>query len=236
MKYILILAYLFALLTSCNKEVSLDKREVEVKPFNHIKLEDAFDLYISEGSAYSVFLKGDKKIIEKVDFIIEEDTLYISDNRSFKWTTPTKNKIEIHITSPPLQGIQTNGGSSIRTLTPITSQDFGLILSGKSCEADIELNNETFYYWNNFPTGGKLTLRGTTKFLKIWNEALMTVDAKNLKASYAIVENGSKGDCVVTVGDKLDYKISGTGNIQVFGKPAEIIKHGSTSTGQLINH
>ncbi|MDX1651353.1 MAG: head GIN domain-containing protein [Brumimicrobium sp.] len=237
MKYILIvIGSLSVLLNSCKKEVNLSIRKVEIQPFDHIQLENAFDLYISEGSTFSAYIKGDEKVIEKVSLVINGDTLYISDNRSLRWTTPTKNKIEVYVTSPPLKSIQTNGGSAIRTLTPITSEEFGLILSGKSCEAEIDLNGDKFYYWNNFPTGGKLTLRGKTNVLKIWNVALMSVDARNLNSNVAIIENSSKGDCVVEVNDKLEYSIKGTGNIEVYGNPAEIIELEVTSTGQLISH
>lgn len=236
MKYILFFAYIFIILISCKKEVDISTRDVEVKPFNHIKLEDAFELYLSEGPAYSVRLEGDGKVIEKVNFTVEKDTLFIADNRSFKWTTPRKNKIKVFITSPPLKRVQANGGNTIRTLTPITSEEFGLILSGKSCEAEIDLDVNTFYFWNNFSTGGKLTLRGNTNVLKIWNVALMSVDAGKLNSKTAIIENDSKGDCIVKVNNKLEYKITGTGNIQLYGNPTQLIELEASSTGQLISH
>ena len=121
-------------------------------------------------------------------------------------------------------------------MSPITSTEFGLVLTGKSNQANLELNGNIFYYWNNFPTGGKLTLSGKTEILKIWNFDLMSVDAKNLTSKYAIVENSSKGDCAVTVLNKLEYKISGEGNIQLYGEPSEIIETGLFSTGRLIQH
>lgn len=236
MKYILIIACLFVLLNSCKKEISLSTRIVEVSSFDHIQLDDAFALYLSEGTTFSTHIKGDKKVIENVEIKIKGDTIFFSDNRSQKWTTPKKNKIEIYVTSPPLKRVQTDGGSSIRTLTPITSKEFGLILTGKSCEADLELNGDVFYYWNNFPTGGKVTLKGNTNVLKIWNGSLMSVDARNLNSNVALIRNGSKGDCVISVNDKLEYQIKGTGNIQVYGKPSELVNNGLTSTGKLIIH
>lgn len=209
---------------------------VELEPFDQIEINDAFEVYLSEGTAYSVEIIGHEKIIEFVDLKVENNTLSIENKRKTKWITPNKNKIKIYVNSQQLKQITAAEGCNIQTLNPITSVEFGLILAGKSNQANLELDGNTFYYWNNFPAGGKVTLTGKTEILKIWNFAIMSVDAKDLTARSAIIENSSKGDCEVTVLDKLEYSINGKGNIQLYGNPLEIIANNLSSSGQLIQH
>jgi hypothetical protein len=98
----------------------------------------------------------------------------------------------------------------------------------------LDLDCETFYFWNNFPCGGKVTLSGNTNILKIWNVALMAVDASKLHTSTALIENASKGDCKIFSTQSVTYTLTGEGNLYVKGNPAEIIKMEESSTGTLI--
>ena len=107
-------------------------------------------------------------------------------------------------------------------------------MASKLNEAVLQLNCTTFYYWNNHPCGGKLTLSGTVQNLRIWNFALMSVEAKDLTAYDALVENSSQGDCEVTVTGKLEYSIKNSGNIYLHGHPPQIVLKEKTSTGELI--
>ena len=77
-------------------------------------------------------------------------------------------------------------------------------------------------------------MSGKTEELKIWNTAIMSVDAKNLVTEYALVENDSKGVCEVNVTNRLDYKIKGKGDIHLYGNPPEINEGEVSSTGKLI--
>lgn len=234
-KYHLILA-LLSFIFSCKKDTPYKSRVVAVDSFNQVQLKNPFNVFIKEGNSYSIEIVGDENFIQDVDLKIENNTLSIENKRKGRWRTPRRNNIKVYITAPPLKTIEATDGSSIQTLSPITSAEFGLILKGKANEANLELAGNVFYYWNSFPAGGKLTLTGKTEVLKIWNFAIMSVDAKNLIAKEAIVENHSKGDCEVTVLNKLEYSIRGEGNIQLYGKPLEIIGNNVSSSGQLIQH
>jgi hypothetical protein len=236
MKPLLILFSILSLFISCKKEDSETNRIINLEPFEQIKINDAFEVFITEGNDYSIEIVGDEKDIEYVNGIVENNTLTLENPRKIKWISPKNNTIKIYVTSPPLKRITASGGCNIKTLTAITSVDFGLILTGKSSQANLELNGNRFYYWNNFPTGGKLTLSGKTEILNIWNYAIMSVDAKNLISKHAIVENSSQGDCEVTVINKLEYRINEKGNIHAYGEPTEIISNGLFSSGRLIQH
>jgi len=236
MKQLTLMSIIVCFLFACKKEADIKRKMLNTEAFHEIELNDAFDVFLTEGNAYSVEIVGDEKIIEHVEAKVRDSILRIENDRKVKWRTPTNNKIELYITAPALEKVSATEGCDIRTMNAITTHDFGLILSGKANEATLELGGNTFFYWNNFPTGGKLTLFGEIEELKLWNVALMSIDAKNLTTSYALVENSSKGDCEINVLDRLDYSIRGEGNIQLYGQPAEINANELSSSGRLIQH
>jgi hypothetical protein len=219
----------------CSKPVQTEKLYDDIAYFDKVELQDSFEVFLIEGNEFSIKVSGDQEVIKGVDFYLEDSTLIISNKRKLKWLTPTKNSIKIYITSMPLKVVRAHQTCYISTVTPITSEEFGLEFHSKANEANLELNGNIFYYWNNFQCGGKLTLSGNTDILKLWNFAAVTVDAKNVQARYAIVENSSTGDCIVNVSERIDYAIKGKGNISLFGSPTEINETEMfESTGQLI--
>lgn len=224
------------LILSCKKDDKADNIYYDLKPFSKIEINSTFDIFLKEDTLFSINIVGDKNIIESVTYFIDNDVLTIDNDRRFKWTTPKQNKIEIYISSMPLQRIYAHQTCFIKTLSPITSDEFGIVLSSKANEAELELNTKTVYYWNDFPCGGKLKLYGKTENLKIWNFAVMSVDAKDLFSNSAIVENNAKGDCIVNVTKRIEYSITGIGNIQLYGSPSEVVEKHVVSNGKLIMH
>jgi len=222
-------------LSCCSKEKFADEIQIDLPPFHTVVLKGQFDVYLSEDTDFGARLAGDSRVLDDFEYTCADSILKVDMVSHSKWITPTRNKVELFIRSKPLKLIEAEGTCNIRTETPITSEEFGLIMKGKTNEAHLDLNCQTFYYWNNHPTGGFLELSGNSDVLKIWNAALLTVDARNLKTKYALVENDALTDCIVNVTEELEYKISGAGNIQLYGQPA-VTNLGTTSGGQLILH
>lgn len=216
---------------------TIESTDSNVPAFNEIQLNDSFDVYLSEGSEYSIQIVADESIIDEVTYEVTDSLLTIENDRRYKWLTPTKNKIKIYITSPPLKTVYASETCFVRTLTPITSHEFGMVFLGKANNADLELNCDIFYYWNSYPCGGTLTLHGDCNWLKVWNVAIVDVQASDLNARQAEISNNSKGDCIINVSEYLKYTIPGEGNIEVFGQPTDIIEYQpSDGTGELIVH
>jgi len=221
---------------SCKKDTITVSRFSDLATFTQIELNSSFDVYLKEDTSYSIKIVGNEEVIANITLKIEENVLKIGNKTRRKWLSPKSNKVELYINSKQLKEISANETCNIKTSGPITSDAFGLILRSKLNEANIELDGHQFYYWNDFPCGGKLTLSGKTDELSILNVAIMTVDAQNLIVNNASIDNRSRGDCLITVLNKLEYSITGAGNIHLYGSPHEIVKLQETSSGRLIQH
>jgi hypothetical protein len=233
-KLFIAIALISVFLVSCSKNKEPLSKSTNLDAFSEIAFNSPFHIYLTEDSCYSIKIIAHKSIIDNITYSIADSVLTIRNNSKLKWLKPTQNKVSIYIHSKPLRKIELNETSYLQTLNPITSESFGLILRSKTNEANLELNCGSFYYWNDFPCGGKLTLKGISKRLKLWNFAILSVDAQKLITKEALVENHSQGNCTVNVADKLTYSIYNSGNIILYGNPKEIIENELESSGNLI--
>ena len=236
MKHLILIFLSLLFINSCAKKGSESTIEFNVQSFNTIELNSLFDVVLIEDTLFSVKISGDEDFIRDVKLEVKDTVLSIINLKSNKFLSPKNSKVKLIITSKPLKRVIVNETCNIKTQTPITSNDFGIVLKSKLNIATLELECNTFYYWNNRPCGGKLTLSGKVKDLVIWNTALLAIDAKELTTNNAQIEQGSQGDIEVTVLNKFEYQITNVGNIHLYGNPSQIILKNNNTVGSLIIH
>ena len=203
-------------------------------PFNEIHVNSVFHIILEQDTSFSIRLSGNKEMMEGVKYTVENGILTLTNESRMAWLKPEDHLVELHIRADRTKRIMVTETCFIETVNPIITEEFGLVTGNKYAEANLELNNNIFYCWNNFPCGGKLTLEGNTQSLRIWNYVIMSVDARNLTTRHALVENYSKGDCTVNVKEIMEYSIFGEGNIYLYGNPNEIVPKEITGSGELL--
>jgi len=233
MKGILIGSF-FLLLLSCGKEPKTASREIQVSSFHTLTIDNRFDVILTQGSTESISVRGHPSLIDKVVCTVENEELLVKSTFKTAWLRPKNNRVTLHITVVSLKRLNINETGSLTCSNELTGDEIGLITTGKLADVELKLNCSSFYTWNNFPCSGKITLSGTTNELKIWNHALMQVDALGLNSNSSRIENFSKGDVTVSPQTQLIYRIDGEGNIRVNGTPGLVEKLGNGGSGKLI--
>lgn len=227
--YLGFLVLLFVL--ACSKENTNTQLDLSVQNIEELVLNSYFEVILIQGSENKIMAEGQAKYLKKIDIQAQNGSVEIEIKAKGAWMHPKQNNIKLYVTVSNLKLIRANETCKITCQNTIKSTELGLVFASKLNEADLDLNVETFYYWNNFPCGGKLNLSGTCGFLKIWNFALTQVDASQLQTTMALIENSSKGDCSINVSEHLDYSIKGSGNIYCYGSPKSINVNEISSTG-----
>jgi len=230
----IILCFLAWVLYACSPELHEKEKFQRLDLFETIELNSTFQVYLIQDTSYSIRIEADKNVLENIDIQLNNGVLKISNHSSWKWLHPTTNAVKLYITSNQLKLIRVNETCHIETINPIHSKDLGMIMSSKLNEANLALQCSVFYMYNNHPTGGKVTVSGTTDRFKVWTTALMQVDARNLLANVALVDQSSKGDVHVRCTETLVYSIHNIGNIYYYGKPNKFDFQGDTGKGELI--
>ncbi|MCB0397587.1 MAG: DUF2807 domain-containing protein [Flavobacteriales bacterium] len=236
MKNVFVILCALLLLSACGKKNNTEERFSALPAFNKVRLDATFNVYLTEDTVYSLTTVADKKLMDDITYTVEDSVLIIGSTRKWKWLTPTKNNVKLYIHSKPLKEVNPKETCHIETTNAVTSVEFGLVLESKTSEADLELDCGIFYYWMNSPSGGKIRLHGKVEQLRLWNDHYVSVDARDLTATTAHVENNSRSNCEITVVNKLEYKIGGIGDIHLYGSPPVIVEQEVTSTGRLVVH
>lgn len=220
-------------LIGCSKEKT-ETIQIPVSAIETLTLDDRFDVILTQGTSEELTVTGHPALIEKVVVKQEGTELHISNDGGTAWLRPGNNKVTLHITVKDLRRINVNETCYVTCSNQLTGNEIGMVMTGKYAEADLQLNCNTFYFWNNFPCGGKVKLSGSTQELKVWNYALMQIEADELITQQCIAENHSKGTIRSEVQQSLTYKITGEGNIVVKGNPSIIQSLGDEGDGELI--
>ena len=234
MKKIILYIGLVLLNYSCKKDDQQIVRSHELERFNHIMLFDSFNTVLHESDEFRIEIKAAASRQEFIKFSVTDSTLEVRNEKVAGWSNPGINEIELHIYSEPLSLVEVEESGLVSTANPITSVEFGIILKSKVNEANLELDCGTFYFWNNKPAGGKLTLTGQCGVVKLWNFALMSVDARHLTSEVALIENRSKGTVEISPTQLLEYSILDVGDIFLYSNPTQIIEIENSGDGNLV--
>jgi hypothetical protein len=221
-------------LSACDKTTLISSTIPLSQPYDTLVFADVFDVELVQDSLSFLEITGNPKFISHIKAELENNTLTVHNENRWRWLYPEKNKIRLTLHFNQLARIIANETCNIRSEKAIVANELGLVLKSKLNQAQLNLNCQTFYFWNNFPCGGMLKLSGTCHEVKLWNYALMQVNATELSSHIARIENASKGDIRMYCSDSLFYKIKGAGNIEVFGNPSFLIDLGSSGPGKLI--
>ncbi len=236
MKNLYFTSLLILLLFNASCEKSLQKISIqhELSEFDTVTFNSVFEVILKQDTFNQIKIDGAAKIVNHITFEILNGNLTLKNNYKSNWAHPKNNKIKVFITTNGLSRINANETCNIQSMNTLTGNEIGLVMTSKLNQATLNVSCNSFYYWNNFPCGGKITLSGSTNELKLWNVALMQVDAANLLCNVARIENSSKGACKINCIQKLVYSITGEGNIYALGNPTIIIPMEISSSGQLI--
>lgn len=224
MKYLASLFILLLFLVSCKKNQELQQMEFAPENFHSLEFNSYFKVFLIQGDENKFRVEGTAKRIKDLVWEVDNGVLRFKSKGKFSWTKPGKSDLKLYITVKELKLIKANQTCEIESLNTLSGDELGIVFADKLNLAKLDVMYNTVFYWNNFPCGGKLELSGSCTHLKIWNFALMQIDALDLDAENALVENSSKGDCKVWVEKEMEYGIFGEGNIYLKGSPALVPK------------
>ena len=233
-KILFFFALVAVISNSCKKQMEQISMEQNLGDFDTLRLNSVFKVYLTQGTENKIQINGARKILEKISITNENNALTLKNNYKGNWMHPGNNKISVFLTVKKITTLIANETCRIESINALQTDTFTLVMASKLNEAELQINCNSFTYWNNFPCGGRIKLAGTTNSLQFFNVALMAVDASNFITNYATVVNSSKGDCKINCLQKLIYKIGGEGNIYLKGNPPEIVHENLNSTGKLI--
>lgn len=233
--------FLFALQTTVNAQEA--RRTSDISDFSEVELDASLDLRIQIADHFSIEILGDKDRVESVELDRRGDELSInSNNGGFGWFGRKRNSgpLSIYITMPELEEITVNGSGDAEVIG-LDNEDVALnihgsgdlYVTGQSENVEIELHGSGDIEMDEVRgdnveievhgSGNVEFSGGTCDNISIEIEGSGDVDARNLVCLSADVDVEGSGNTRVYATESVIFDGEGSGRLDVFGKPKEVV-------------
>ena len=165
---------------ACDRDDALVSRTIELGAFSQVEVLSDLEIMFVESDRAALEVRGPESGVEPVAAEVVAGVLRITTGEGGRWLSPKRARPTLTLYAPPLYRITLGDGARLSSGGPIESADFGVVFTGKLCEADLDLAGGTFYYWTSSFTGGRLTLRGETETLLLYNFGITGVEARGV--------------------------------------------------------
>jgi len=173
-------------------------KELDLAAFGKLDVGGAFDVHVEFGGSQRVALTIDDNLVENMEIEVHGDTLNLDYHKN---CNPSRGSL-VEITVPDLEGVAVHGAGDVE-IEDFNGDRFEFKLSG----------------------AGDLTIDGQVDELEVRISGAGDVDARELIARDADVHISGAGDAKIHVTDRLRGRISGVGNLDYYGDPAETDNH-----------
>ena len=197
-----------------------------VKGFNRVGFGISGNLNIKIGPEFSVVIEGNINDIEKVVTELSDERLIIKQE---SWRFNLKEKVNIHITMPEVEGLSVSGSGKAEILDAVRDADgLDLSVSGSGrivtaemvvdeLDCNISGSGDILIGSGGSADRGEISISGSGGYR-----------GEDFEIDHLEISVSGSGNCYCKVGDSLKARISGSGNVTYKGDP-EIDAHVSGS-------
>lgn len=216
------------------RQVASENRELPAG-VDAVDLEGPIDLTLRYGSAPSLKVRGEARLLDNVDVRKEGDVLHIGIRGM---VLGHRRPLEVELVLPSLEGV-TVDGSGDSTVNGFSGERikvrmegsgslhfngrFREVDAGMSGSGELDLNGGSgIERFDAVLSGsGHLTIVGSTRELQANASGSGELDARHLRAEKVQVSQTGSGQSTVRATQTVAASISGSGDIEVIGNPAE---------------
>lgn len=202
--------------------------ERTVAPFENVIVEGALEIHLAQGSNDPLMLEAEDNIMPVIETYVSGTTLHVKirNNVNLKHFRP----IHVYLNSESYRKILFSGSGSVRTEDTIHTDMFEYQLNGS---ADAQIKVDAAEVRTEINGSGRIALRGVANEYHSVINGSGNVDGEQLRSNSANIRISGSGNNTIWVLDRLDAKISGSGNIRYKGTPS-IVNSDVNGSGKVI--
>ena len=177
-------------------------RTVDLKGFDHIRLEGVYDVDVIVCEDFSIDLSGDAREMKRTELYLDGKTLVLDQNHKRNKAKFKNNKgVKARITLPALYSVTVEGVGR-GEFENIQADDFNIAVEGV----------------------GEFIFEGRCENLDVSLEGVGSVDTRALKCENVDADLEGMGELTVYAEKSIDADAEGIGSIDVYGKPEQVKK------------
>ncbi len=191
------------------------KEKRDVDDFSSVAFGVSGDVFIKQGSQFSVTLEGDQDLLDEITTKVINGKLLI---RKPDWRKARNEKLTAYITMPVIDGLSMSGSGRLVNEGPLNCDDLSISVSGSgSIKLDKLTTDEVSI---SISGSGSILAEGPgSDVADISISGSGSVTAENFKLGDADVAISGSGRCKIWVEDALVARISGSGSLYFKGDP-----------------
>lgn len=208
--------------------------ERQLPPFKNIKINDRFNLIISQDTAKTenAILKGGENLLPSVKMEVKDSTLYIEDGNTCNWVRNFDDRITIALNIKDLNKIWVHDDVYVKTNGQINLETFYIDHSGMG-NIEMDLKCSKFLQTDQY-SAGEITLKGYAAVFVTTINDVGGMYASGLQGDYTYVFHHGTNECHVKPKKQMGVSIFYTGNIFYYAEPSELVFGKMNGSGQLI--
>jgi hypothetical protein len=204
---IFVLIATVAMLTACSVTTgsgNVVNESRTVSGFTKIDLSGAGDVIIEQNGTEALTIEAEDNLIPKLTSEVVNGTLRLGEKSNL--TNHLTKPVTYRVSMKDVSGLMISGSGTV-TASTITAPSLAVDLSGS----------------------GKITVGGTVEQQHLKISGSGEYRAKDLQTKVASAEISGSGNATVTVSDKLDAQLSGSGQLTYYGNPPQVTREVSGS-------
>lgn len=199
----------------------------DVGKFTGVEFRGLGEVYLTQGGDPELLLVGEEALLKEVESFVDSGILIIKNDTWMKFWR--KKPITAYVRMPVVNKLGVAGSGAIYGESIIYSDSLELELAGSG---EIELDVSTKELGTIISGSGEIRLRGATKKLKHITAGSGGLKGLDLEAEASEVKISGSGRCELSVSDRLDVLISGSGKVFYRGNP-KVVNQEVTGSGKI---
>lgn len=229
---LILICTVFLCFSSCYEPIpgsgNVIRWEETFTTINSITLKSIGTVFVTAGSPQKIEIEIDDNFVEDVNLDVSNKKLAISTNRTIGPTV-----FNIYITIADISELINKGSGKISVQNNFSQGSTLWLNASGSGKIEIAGMNVSDCQAYNSGSGQIIANSGTVSIGEFYLESSGNINLSNVVISEVEATNSGSGKILFTVTDKLDATITGSGNIEYWGNPADI-QQVITGSGKLI--
>ena len=207
------------LTTSCTTTLSgeIEKEKRDLSGFTGIELAVPAELFLSQGSEYSITIEADKNVLEIIETEVRGKDLRIKTERG-RWNWRNE-KIKVYITMPEIENLSISGSGNIKSVTPVVSQSLATRISGSGNINISDLKVSSFSGTISGSGNIKVSGSGSAKDANLRVSGSGDISVKGILFTDGDVAISGSGDVYIESSENLKARVAGSGDVVYGGNP-----------------
>jgi hypothetical protein len=185
--------------------------------FDGVAVGGSFDVILVKGKEGKITIEGEENVIPYIETEMEGDLLKIRFKKNTNINTTKKLTVTVYFEN--IEKVSLAGSGNLTCNETIKSKDFAVALGGSG---NITLKVDAKEINSNIAGSGNIELTGTSNEITCSIAGSGSLKSYDLSTDILNTNIAGSGSVKITVKNKIDAKIVGSGSVYYKGNPADI--------------